>query len=58
MKNEDLNNEVKALHSKLNVNNDNLNFSRNQVEDATRTIANHQVTYLIKFNPIGQNSRT
>lgn len=37
MKVEELNNEIKGLHSKLNAKEDNLGFTRNQLEDANRT---------------------
>jgi len=46
MKVEELNNEIKGLHSKLNAKEDNLGFTRSQLEDANRTGLMFQVRLL------------
>ena len=48
-KNDDLNNIVKDLHNKLNVKEENLGFTKNQVDDANRNIAMLQVIVFINI---------
>jgi len=48
-KNDDLNNIVKDLHNKLNVKEENLGFTKNQVDDANRNIAMLQVIIFINI---------